>query len=304
MSTNPTSTDPAANLSSLIELIRNNSPALVLTGAGISTDSGIPAYRDQHGNWTQPQPVQAQDFRRNPQVRQRYWLRSMLGWPRFHRALTNPSHDALFKLEQAGIVSCVITQNVDGLHRKAGSKNVVELHGSLAQVICLSCGELTPRLDLQQRLEQSNSRFLEMKFNPAADGDATPVASGQTPDPQEFNVVSCRQCQGVLKPDVVFYGENVPSARVSYCMDQLDTAGLLLCIGTSLSVMSGYRFCRAAEKQSKPIAIVNQGVTRADDLTDLKVALPCASALQALCESLLQDHSIYPGSQHGSVNSP
>ncbi len=286
MSTDPTSL-AQNSVRTLANLLTADRPAIVLTGAGISTDSGIPAYRDDTGTWVQPKPVQAQDFRKSSQVRQRYWLRSMLGWPKFHQAIPNRSHHALRKLEQAGLVSCIITQNVDSLHQKSGSNHVIDLHGALAKVTCLTCGTLTLRQDLQEQLRQVNSDFLDTASVTGPDGDARPVASADTPSLAHFKVIDCQACGGLLKPDVVFYGENVPSERVSNCMQQLQAAGMLLCIGTSLTVMSGFRFCRKASQTDKPIAIINQGKTRADDLAHCRVPLACEGVLQRLCNELL-----------------
>lgn len=269
----------------LTELIKNNRPVIALTGAGISTHSGIPAYRDSNGSWIQSKPVQAQEFRAKESVRRRYWQRSMAGWPNFHTAIPNNAHRALAELEESSVVSTVITQNVDGLHQRAGSKQVIDLHGSLAKVVCLGCGEHSRREELQSRLELQNKDFLGNEFRMLADGDAT--ITNSIASEHEFEIAACLNCGGVLKPDVVFYGENVPVPRVEHCMNELEHAAMLLCIGTSLAVFSGYRFCRAANQANKPIALINQGSTRADDLASMKVNEDCADTLVSLCKDLL-----------------
>ncbi len=268
----------------LSDLIRNNQPVIVLTGAGISTQSGIPAYRDKTGSWVQPKPVQAQEFRNKKSVRQRYWQRSMAGWPVFNKAEPNSAHLALADLEKAGIVSAIITQNVDGLHQRAGSKHVIDLHGNLAEVVCMTCEEQSTRNDLQRRLESDNNDFLDNEFQILADGDA--AITNTTVTENEFNIANCLNCGGTLKPNVVFFGENVPVSRVTYCMNELDNAAMLLCIGTSLAVFSGYRFCRTAHQAGKPIALINQGLTRADELASLKVDKDCGSTLTSLRDTL------------------
>lgn len=265
----------------LIDLINRHQPVAVLTGAGLSTGSGIPAYRDSAGNWTGPSPVQAREFRQHRKVRQRYWMRSMLGWPGFRDALPNRAHQALATLEQRGIISTVITQNVDGLHQRAGSRNVVELHGSLAEVVCLQCAARVPRATIQALLEQMNPQFLHHEFTTGPDGDANPSTSSECES--DFSEISCQSCAGVLKPNVVFFGENVPQKRVQHCMEAVAGSSMLLCIGSSLAVMSGYRFCLAATKTDKPVALINIGATRADDLATVKITQDCADTLESLC---------------------
>lgn len=269
----------------LLELIQQNQPVIALTGAGISTQSGIPAYRNSSGSWIQAKPVQAQDFLTKESVRRRYWQRSMVGWPGFHKAQPNAAHSALADLERSGVVSAVITQNVDGLHQRAGSKHVIDLHGNLAEVLCLSCGEQSSREDLQSRLENQNQSTLGSEFRVLADGDAA-ITNGDAAE-NEFNIANCLNCEGILKPNVVFFGENVPVPRVEYCMTELDRAGMLLCIGTSLAVFSGFRFCRAAHQAGKPIALINQGLTRADALASVKVNRNCTGTLISLRNDLL-----------------
>lgn len=240
---------------------------VVLTGAGVSTDSGIPAYRDEEGRWKQSAPMQFRDFVGTPLARQRYWARSMVGWARMARAEPNPAHRALSELEQRGLLRLLITQNVDGLHSAAGSQNVVDLHGRLDRVICLDCKALSSRSELQERLVADNPEFLGHAFVTRADGDADLSA-----DYERFRSCACNACGGVLKPDVVFFGENVPAPRVQQAMGSLDGARALVIVGTSLMVFSGFRFARAAARQGVPIVVVNLGKTRADELSALRVA--------------------------------
>ena len=268
----------------LTELIQKHQPVLVLTGAGISTASGIPAYRDDTGQWMQPKPVQAQEFRAHETVRQRYWQRSMAGWPNFHQALPNATHNTLAELENAGVVSAVITQNVDGLHDRASSRNVIELHGGLSEVICLQCGDISRRDELQGRLENDNRQFIGSTFETRADGDADITLATIPTD--EFKVPCCLACDGMLKPNVVFFGENVPTQRVEKCITELQAAAMLLCIGTSLAVFSGFRFCRAAHQAGQPIALINQGATRADALATVIVNDDCALTLKLVQQNL------------------
>lgn len=259
---------------------------LVLTGAGISTDSGIPAYRDDNGNWIHSKPVQAAEFYKDQHVRKRYWLRSLLGWPRMRSAEPNDSHHALARMESNHLMQCMITQNVDNLHQRAGSSHVVDLHGNLQSVVCLQCQASLPRSAVQDMLQQSNPDVEAAGATIGPDGDA--AATNLDELLTSFNVVDCPTCGGVLKPDVVFFGENVPTQRVDYCMAQLQKSSMLLCVGTSLTVFSGFRFCRAAKKLNIPIAIINNGKTRADDLADCIVNANCATALNWLCAGLTE----------------
>jgi len=272
----------ADGLNELADFIRRRQRLFVLTGAGCSTESGIPDYRDASGAWKHRQPVQYQDFVRSEAVRQRYWARSMLGWPRFAQARPNSAHDALARLEAAGFVRQLVTQNVDGLHQQAGSRRVIDLHGRLDAVECLHCGDRTSRAILQRILEQRNPAFRRLAAAAAPDGDA----GLEDADFSQFQAPACGRCGGVLKPGVVFFGESVPRTRVTLACERLATAEALLVVGSSLMVFSGYRFCRAAAEQAKPIAAVNLGRTRADELLALKVAVPCGQALSALTERL------------------
>lgn len=240
---------------------------VVLTGAGVSTDSGIPAYRDEEGRWQQSAPMQFRDFAGSELARKRYWARSMLGWPRMANTVPNAAHRALAELERLGKLRLLVTQNVDGLHSAAGSERVVDLHGRLDRVICLTCKALSSRAALQQRLLADNQAFVGREVTVRADGDVELEA-----DYDGFRITACDACGGILKPDVVFFGENVPASRVSAVMEALDGARTLLVAGTSLMVFSGFRFARAAARLQVPIAIVNRGKTRADDLASLSLS--------------------------------
>jgi len=269
-------------LADLHAFVRGHPCLLVLTGAGISTDSGIPGYRDARGNWQRTPPVQAQDFFRSHAVRQRYWARSMLGWPVLANAQPNAAHFALAQLQTAGYLRQLVTQNVDGLHQRAGSTGVIELHGHVGSVICLACGTRRTRASLQSQLEAENPDLAALHALPASDGDAhLELASFEA-----VRIPACGHCGGVLKPDVVFFGESVPRERVDASMLALAQADALLVIGSSLTVFSGYRFCLAAGKLGKPVAAINLGQTRADALLALKVDVSCAAALTDLVARL------------------
>ena len=267
---------PAADeMSALADLLRGGD-VVVLTGAGVSTDSGIPAYRDEEGRWKQSAPMQFRDFTGSVLSRQRYWARSMVGWERMAKAQPNDAHRSLSEMERRGMLRLLITQNVDRLHSAAGSENVVDLHGRLDRVVCLDCKRLSPRSELQARLVAENPEFLGQSFVARADGDVE-----LTVDYERFRLTACRECGGVLKPDVVFFGENVPAPRVERAMASLSGARALLIVGSSLMVFSGFRFARAAARQGVPIAVVNLGKTRADDLAALRLAGNVGDLLQA-----------------------
>ncbi|MDX1582448.1 MAG: NAD-dependent protein deacetylase [Thermoanaerobaculia bacterium] len=267
----------------LHDFVDRSERLLVLTGAGCSTESGIPDYRSPNGEWRRHRPVLYQQFRRSRRIRQRYWARNFIGWPRMTNARPNPAHRALATFESLGISSGLITQNVDGLHRAAGSVDVVEIHGTTASVICLECGSRTSRLELQAVMEESNPGWDAGDVRFAPDADAAIDDDRIT----LFNVPDCGLCGGVLKPDVVFFGENVARAIVDDCFARVDEAGAMLVVGSSLAVWSGYRFVRAAAERGIPIAIVNVGVTRGDEHACLKIEKRCGSLLGDVAQRLI-----------------
>ncbi len=255
---------------------------VVLSGAGLSTESGIPDYRGPTGLLRRAQPMTYQAFTASADARQRYWARSHLGWRQIAAAQPNAGHHAVAELERRGLVCGVITQNVDGLHQAAGSRRVVELHGGLDRVRCLSCGERSSRLTLDHRLSAANEGWHAVAETINPDGDALLADELVT----RFQVVGCRGCGGVLKPDVVFFGENAPRDRVTECFALTEAASLLLVLGSSLTVQSGYRFVRRAAALGIPVAVVNQGPTRGDAEAVLTLDAPLGSALTALVGGL------------------
>ncbi|GAB2579354.1 NAD-dependent protein deacetylase [Dyella jejuensis] len=262
----------------LQDFIATHRRLFVLTGAGCSTDSGIPDYRDAHGGWKRTQPVTYQAFMGEALTRQRYWARSLVGWRRFGHAQPNDTHRALARLEDSGKLQLLLTQNVDGLHQLAGSRSVLDMHGRLDTVRCMDCERRSPRHAVQQALLALNPGWSHLDAADAPDGDAE--LDGL--DFSTFSVPPCPHCGGILKPDVVFFGENVPRDRVTTAMQALEAADAMLVVGSSLMVFSGYRFAHAAAKAGKPIAAVNLGRTRADPLLGLKVEQSCAKALAFL----------------------
>jgi NAD-dependent SIR2 family protein deacetylase len=266
-------------------------PLVVLTGAGLSTDSGIPDYRGPGRQGVRaPTPMTFQEFVSGPVAQQRYWARSHVGWARMHGANPNPGHHALATLERRpDRLRLLITQNVDGLHERAGSARLVALHGRIAEVVCLACGDVTARGDLQARMSKLNPGHLE-RF---AAVTARPDGDVALEDTAGFVVPACEQCGGVLKPHVVFFGENVPADRVRRCYDAVEGLagssegrGALLVVGSSLTVMSGLRFVRRAAKLGVPVVIVNRGTTRGDELAAYLVEAGCSDFLPALAARL------------------
>ena len=268
-------------LEELVALLRDRR-LLVLTGAGCSTESGIPDYRGPESARRKRQPLQYREFIGSAQARQRYWARSTLGWPAMSRAEPNGAHRAIAELERRGRLTTLITQNVDRLHHKAGSRAVIELHGALAEVKCLSCTEREERTLLQSRLLQANPGWLDAAAELAPDGDAE-LPSEVT---SSFHVVDCQHCGGVLKPDVVFFGENVARPLVERAYAEVDAAEALLVVGSSLTVFSGFRFVKRAAERKKPIAIVNLGPSRGDALASVCVAARAGEFLPALSAAL------------------
>jgi len=252
---------------------------VALTGAGCSTESGIPDYRGPGTRERARNPVQYRAFLDDPGARQRYWARSMLGWPRFSAARPNAGHAALAQLERGVGLAGIITQNVDGLHHAAGSRRVIELHGALADVCCLGCGAIEPRAELQERLALLNPGW-EVDAELAPDGD---VEWGAV---DGFRVADCIACHGVLKPRVVFFGENVPRETVDAAFALLEEGEALLVAGSSLTVYSGFRFVRRAAEGGTPVAILNLGPTRGDPLARLKIDAPAGRVLPALAAAI------------------
>ncbi|WP_229401610.1 NAD-dependent protein deacetylase [Micromonospora okii] len=256
---------------------------VVLSGAGLSTDSGIPDYRGPSGVARRHTPMTFQTFTGDAVARRRYWARSHLGWRTIARAAPNGGHRAVARLQRAGLVDAVITQNVDGLHAAAGSTPVVELHGSLDEVVCLGCGNRTSREELDRRLRQANPGFDAAVAAVNPDGDVD-LADAEV---ARFRTVDCGSCRtGVLKPDVVFFGETVPAARVARCFDLVRGARSLLVLGSSLTVMSGRRFVIDAARRGIPVAVVNQGPTRGDGYASVRLDAPLGVALPALADRL------------------
>lgn len=252
---------------------------VVLTGAGLSTDSGIPDYR---GPGTPVRaPMTITEFRSGPIAQQRYWARSHLGWQRMGTAVPNQGHLALAALESAGYLTELITQNVDGLHQQAGSRRVVDLHGRIDEVICLNCGQITPRRELHRRLDELNPDFgAELDLISAPDGDV------EFDDTTGFRVAACTRCAGPLKPHVVFFGDSVPKSTVAHCFAAVDSANAMLVAGTSLTVMSGLRFVRHAGRRRIPIVILNRGTTRGDELATWRLDAGCSPILTELASQL------------------
>lgn len=259
----------------LVAFIREHPRLAVLTGAGCSTDSGIPEYRDDEGNWKHRQPMQFAEFVKNESKRRRYWARSFAGWHRISNAKPNAAHHAIARLEESGRLTGLITQNVDNLHRAAGSRNVINLHGVLQYIRCLDCGATDSRHDYQCRLQDRNPDWSATITKIAPDGDAR-IAIG---DCGSFDVPGCAICDGIVKPDVVFFGEPVPRSRARRASEILERSDALLVVGSSLMVFSGYRFARLANESGKPVAILNRGATRADGIATHRFSANCAELL-------------------------
>jgi NAD+-dependent protein deacetylase sirtuin 4 len=255
---------------------------LLLSGAGISTESGIPDYRGPAARARPVKPITFREFMSGADARARYWSGSLVGWPRIARAVPNAGHAAAARMERAGALLGVITQNVDGLHQAAGSCRVVELHGSLSEAGCVGCGAVVQRGDLQQRMLRDNPAWAGAAGDATPDGD-TRLDASHLP---AFVVPSCPDCGGILKPRVVFFGENVPPEVTGQAFRLLDEAEVLLVAGSSLAVYSGFRFVERAARDGKPVAIVNEGETRGDSLAALRLDLPLGEALPLLASLL------------------
>jgi NAD-dependent SIR2 family protein deacetylase len=264
-----------AEFSALRDFIAGHRRLFLLTGAGCSTNSGIPDYRDADGQWKRAEPVIYQAFMREEATRRRYWARGLVGWRRFRQAQPNGAHRALARLEAMGKSELLLTQNVDRLHQAAGSAKVIDLHGRLDRVCCTVCGRMMARDEMQDELDRLNPDWRAVSASDAPDGDADLDGT----DFSAFLVPSCPHCGGVLKPDVVFFGESVPRERVDAAARHLEKADAMLIVGSSLMVYSGYRFVEMAARAGKPIAAINLGRTRADELLTLKVEQACETAL-------------------------
>lgn len=267
--------DPAGALADLVAA----GDVVILSGAGLSTESGIPDYRGPTGLARRAEPMTYQTFTGGAAARRRYWARSHLGWRHIAGAIPNAGHHAVAELQHRGLLAGIITQNVDGLHQAAGAQRVIELHGSLYRVVCLGCGQRTSRAALDERLRSANPGWAA-----AAATQLSPDGDAVLPDEEaaRFRTVDCQNCGGLLKPDVVFFGENVPRARVEECYALTGRARALLVLGSSLTVMSGYRFVRHAARLAIPVGIVNHGPTRGDALASLILDAPLGQALTGL----------------------
>ena len=268
--------------STTIQHLTHRRPWLVLTGAGISAASGVPTYRDDQGIWQRNPPVTHQEFMTSHKARQRFWLRNMVGWKFISQAQPNSAHNSLVALERAEAVSGIITQNVDGLHQRAGSCGTIDLHGRVDTIVCMNCGAKIARSALQPWMDAHNPSPAAYSASAAPDGDA----DIDTLDYSSMQVPSCEICGGVLKPDAVFFGDTIPKLRLADCQRKLESACGLVVIGSSLSTYSGYRFCLWASRANKPIVIINQGVTRGDPLATAKISDNCASVLDLWLNSL------------------
>jgi NAD-dependent SIR2 family protein deacetylase len=271
----------------LVDFVDHHQGLTVLSGAGCSTGSGIPEYRDDAGNWKHRKPLQLAEFVSCKGTRKRYWAQGFAGWNRISAAKPGAAHVALARLEKAKRIRCVITQNVDNLHREAGSRRVIELHGVMHRVRCLHCGATLSRGDFQERLAELNPEWAARVHEFTPDGDARL-------DVQDFDayaVPDCEICGGILKPDVVFFGEPVPRDRVEQASEAVRRSCALLVVGSSLMVFSGFRFARMAWALGKPIGIVNRGTTRADHLAAHKVTADCGTILSRLADHFTKETS-------------
>jgi NAD-dependent SIR2 family protein deacetylase len=267
-----------AEFMNLQHFVERHQNIFVVTGAGCSTSSGIPDYRDADGEWKRMRPVTHQAFMSEEGTRRRYWARSLIGWRRFRGARPNDAHRALAELESVGKTELLLTQNVDRLHQAAGSARVIDLHGRLDVVRCMACDRRVPRDEVQDDLGRLNADWLGLDAAEAPDGDA----ELDKVDFLSFEIPACRACGGIIKPDVVFFGANVPRERVDAAVRHLEQADAVLVVGSSLMVYSGFRFIELAVRAGKPVAAVNLGRTRADALLALKVEQPCETALSFL----------------------
>ena len=278
-----------SGLSALVELVGRGG-VVVLSGAGLSTESGIPDYRGPTGRARRATPMTYDLFVNDPAARQRYWARSFLGWRLMSQAVPNDGHRAVATLQSLGLVDGIVTQNVDGLHQAAGARDVIELHGGLDRVICLHCGQRTARAELDERLREANPTFAALVTRVNPDGDVELPAEAVA----SFRPVDCADCGGLLKPDVVFFGETVPRERVQACFALVEAARSLLVLGSSLSVMSGRRFVVRATNLGLPVAIVNQGPTRGDAYASFRLDAPLGPTLRGVVAALAPAGAMTP----------
>lgn len=271
-------------MEALANFVLEHPRVLVLTGAGLSAPSGIPTYRDKQGTWLRTTPIQHNDFLKSPLSRQRYWARSMVGWPRMALASPNKGHLALAELERRSLITQLITQNVDCLHQRAGHRALIDMHGSLDRVLCLGCQHTLARTQVQQWLRAANPGIEGHLAQMRPDGDADLaqelIAGVRVPD--------CPHCGGVLKPDVVFFGGTIPRPVSAAVADAVQACDAVLVVGSSLTVFSGFRICRDAHRLGKPIAALNRGLMRADPLLSMKVEEDCELGLERLRALLLE----------------
>ena len=266
----------------LADFVTSHPNLLVITGAGCSAASGIPTYRNEAGAWQHSEPIQHQAFVEDPVARQRYWTRSLAGWPTVCSARPNEAHKALRALEEQSICRLLVTQNVDRLHQRAGHRKVIDLHGRLDQVICMGCRHVYQRQQIQERIQQLNPAFDSSLLRLLPDGDSEPACHADEP----LRVPDCERCNGLLKPNVVFYGGTVDRDLVQSIYAVLDDMDGVLVVGSSLMVFSSFRFCKRAQKSGVPIVAINKGITRADEMLSFKVHENCQDCLQQLVHNL------------------
>lgn len=268
----------------LARLLRGGN-VVVLSGAGLSTESGIPDYRSPDGT-RRVTPMMYRDFVASAANRRRYWARSFVGWPRFVAAVPNDGHRAVTALQRHGLLRTIITQNVDGLHQQADARDVIELHGGLDRVVCLQCGYSSSRAELDDRLREANPDFAATEYELRPDGDVVlPEESIR-----EFRLACCLLCgSDLLKPAVIFFGESVPRAVVTRCFSEVEDSDGLVVLGSSLQVMSGYRFVLRAAELGLPVAIVTRGITRGDAEATIRIDAPLGATLTGIARRALGD---------------
>ncbi len=274
--------NPLSNLEALISALQNKKKIWILTGAGISAPSGIPTYRNDRGEWKSANPIQHNEFINHESYRQRYWARSMVGWKLTGRTKPNAAHHAISALQKTGKVFQIVTQNVDGLHNIAGTENVIDLHGRLSEIKCLICNKVSKRKDYQPRLVNNNPELDDYKATIMPDGDA----NVENFDMSKISIPACKDCGGVLMPNVVFFGGIVPRPRVEKAFNTLAESDCILVIGSSLKVFSGFRFPRWASQNNLPMYAVNQGKMRGQELFDVILAESCEEILPVIAREM------------------